>query len=73
MELGKNAETGDCYLYASPESRTYGINAGESLIQTRGHSTTTTGIVDPYGLIVRWKTSTISSDLAASAYDSGKT
>jgi len=61
MELGKNAESGAYYVYTSPPRHTHGLNAEESLIEKRGHSKTTTGIADPYGLITRWKTRTESS------------
>jgi hypothetical protein len=61
MELRKNAESGDYYVYAAPQRRNYRLIAEESLIDKRGHSKSPTGIADPYGLITRWKTRTESS------------
>lgn len=61
VELGKNAQSGNYYVYAALPRRTHGMDAGESLIAKRDHIETTSKLVDPYGLITRWKTRTESN------------
>jgi len=55
MELGKNAENGNYYVYKAQPPGNYGESTGESLIEERGYCETTSRIADPYGLITRLK------------------